>query len=85
MSRASKVTLGISTLFATGCILGVHYMQELDVKTRRVGIERDDARRSDKRIENELEMLRQEELRRQLEQSQVVTGKSYLEQNPPPR
>ncbi|EGF76491.1 hypothetical protein BATDEDRAFT_92665 [Batrachochytrium dendrobatidis JAM81] len=80
MSRNSKLTFAASCLFATVCVFGVHYMQELDVKTRRVGILRDDVRRSDKRIENELEMMKQEELRKQLEKNQSVTSRSYLEQ-----
>eukprot|EP00842_Homolaphlyctis_polyrhiza_P001657 jgi/Hompol1/2492/HPOL_002927-RA len=79
MSRASKITLGVSSLFAVVSILGVHYMQELDLKTRRVGVVRDDARRSAKRIENELEAKRQEELRKMLESDQTVSGKSFQE------
>ncbi|KAI8929862.1 hypothetical protein BC831DRAFT_442400 [Entophlyctis helioformis] len=87
MSRASKLTLLGSLVFTTATILGVHYMQELDSKVRRIGISKLDERRSEKRIANELEYLRQEELRQQLQMEQAVSTKSYREQQssaPPP-
>jgi hypothetical protein len=54
-------------------------MQYSDAKTRRIGIERDDATRSRKRIENELEAKLQNELQERLAAEQGISRKSWKE------
>ncbi|KAL2912379.1 hypothetical protein HK105_208153 [Polyrhizophydium stewartii] len=88
MSQRSKIALGAAAAFAAATIVGVHVLKTVEAQWRRVGIERDDQRRSAKRLENEAEMLRMQELRRALEQDQAVSRNSFLQlqqpQQPPP-
>ncbi|KAJ3176983.1 hypothetical protein HDU87_004698 [Geranomyces variabilis] len=71
MSTASKATFALSLLATGTTIATVHYMQQLDFTTRRVGIVRDDEKRAQRR-ENVMELERQEALRAQLEKDQRV-------------
>lgn len=49
MSRASKVTLGISLACTTAIIFGVHYIQRSDKEQMHRGVVSDEARRQARR------------------------------------
>jgi hypothetical protein len=72
MSKASKYTFLASCVFTTVTIGTVFYIKDLDLETRRVGINRDQDRRSQQRIMNELEHIQQQELQKSLEKEQKV-------------
>ncbi|KAJ3304267.1 hypothetical protein HDV03_003004 [Kappamyces sp. JEL0829] len=80
MSRAAKLTFLSSVLFTTTTIAGkswvptlvVFYLKDKDFKARRAGIERDDRKRSQQRIENEAEAMQQEQLRLKYLETQSV-------------
>ncbi|KAI8915809.1 hypothetical protein EDD86DRAFT_243781 [Gorgonomyces haynaldii] len=61
-----------SITFTVSAVVIVHFMQELEAKNRRIGIQRDDEIRSQKRIENELEQKLQLELQEKLTKEQGV-------------
>ena len=81
MSRAAKLTF-YSSIVLTGATIigkndthlfsGVFYLKDQDFKTRRAGIERDNRKRTQQQIENEVEALQQEKLRQELLKTQVV-------------
>lgn len=52
--------------------VGVFYLKKVDFDTRRQGITRDEGRRSQSRIENELEQNQMIQLRKELEKDQKV-------------
>ncbi|EJD07620.1 uncharacterized protein FOMMEDRAFT_164549 [Fomitiporia mediterranea MF3/22] len=74
MSRAARITLAVSALFAVGTIVGVHYMQQAEHETMYKGVIRDDARRQEK-IRQREEELRESQRKRELyEHVQPVNG-----------
>ncbi|KAI9101048.1 hypothetical protein DFS34DRAFT_647934 [Phlyctochytrium arcticum] len=75
MSKRAKTTFMLSCVFTLGTISAVHLMKERDSQTRRVGIDRDDEKRAQRR-ENVRELERQDALRKELEQGQNVVETS---------
>lgn len=61
-SRGSQITLGLACVFTASTIAIVFGLKEMDFNARRVGLVRDDAKRSQRRLENEAEQLLQFEL-----------------------
>jgi hypothetical protein len=47
-------------------------LKDQDFKTRRVGIERDNRKRTQQQLENEVEAIQQEKLRSELLKTQIV-------------
>ena len=59
-------------MVTSSIIFGVFYLKDSDKELRRVGINRDEGRRSQSRIQNEAEQILQLELRKKLEEDQKV-------------
>lgn len=53
MSRASKITLGVTSLFTATMIVGVHYVQQLERETLHQGPIKDAQRMKEKRLARE--------------------------------
>ncbi|KAH8111010.1 hypothetical protein DFH11DRAFT_1729741 [Phellopilus nigrolimitatus] len=74
MSKAARVTLAASVLFATGTIWGVHYMQQAERETMFKGVLRDDERRREKMRQREEELQESSRKRELYERIQRVGG-----------
>ncbi|BFZ56347.1 hypothetical protein PYCC9005_003393 [Savitreella phatthalungensis] len=72
MSRASKITLGVSLLTTSAIIFGVHYVQEADKQAMHQGVLSDEARQRARR-ERQIEFDQQRRLEEALLQEQTVT------------
>ncbi|KAH3902763.1 related to Protein PET117, mitochondrial [Saccharomycodes ludwigii] len=77
MSKASKITLGLSCLISFSTIIGVHYVQELERQTLHGGPIKDAKRMEEKERKrnlnrNDHEM--QQELKRKYESVQPLNG-----------
>jgi hypothetical protein len=75
MSTKSKITFAASCLFTTATIYTVFYLKQKDLEIRQIGIHRDDTKRSEQRLLNELEHQQQQELKRKLEKEQSLLNK----------
>ncbi|CAH2446890.1 Cytochrome c oxidase assembly protein [Komagataella phaffii CBS 7435] len=80
MSRAAKLTFGISTAFAVGTAIGVYYLQEQEREALKQGPIKDQ-KRLDSRAEmtskqraNLREFELQKKLKEELEATQPLTG-----------
>ncbi|KAH8924048.1 hypothetical protein BT69DRAFT_1280951 [Atractiella rhizophila] len=72
MSRASKATLGLASLFCVGTIYFVHFQQERESAVMYQGVVRDAARREEKKRARVEEFEEQKRLREWLERDQKV-------------
>ncbi|KAI8900703.1 nucleoside phosphorylase domain-containing protein [Globomyces pollinis-pini] len=81
MSTGSKIALGSSILFTTGTIGFVVLFKKYEEDARRIGINRDAHLRSQQRIDNEVDQIQQDLIRKQMEQEQSVTRPSHLNAN----
>ncbi|XBW37486.1 hypothetical protein QEN19_003067 [Hanseniaspora menglaensis] len=79
MSRASKITLGMSTLFAIGSTIFVHVVQDIETEQIRQGPIKDAERMNEKTkrklMMNNEEHIYQQELRKKYEEMQPLNGK----------
>lgn len=79
MSRASKITLGLSALLAVGSAIAVHVIQDLETKQIKQGPIKDAERMTEKTkrklLMNNEEHLYQQELRKKYEELQPLNGK----------
>ncbi|SCV01829.1 LAME_0G18778g1_1 [Lachancea meyersii CBS 8951] len=85
MSRASKITLGLSCLATAVTVVGVHYVQELERDTLHQGPIKDakrmaerkaalDPEKQRKQMFNKSEHEMQQELRKKYESMQPLSG-----------
>ena len=96
MSRASKITLGLTTLFTATIVVGVHHVQELERQTLHQGPIKDAQRVAEKklarqngvdpekerqRMVNKNEHEYQLELRKKYEQMQPLSGEVRTKDN----
>ncbi|CDO93096.1 unnamed protein product [Kluyveromyces dobzhanskii CBS 2104] len=96
MSRASKITLGLTSLFTVTMVVGVHYVQQLERETLHQGPIKDAKRVAEKRLEknagldpekerqklvNKNEHEYQLELRKKYEQMQPLSGEVRTQDN----
>lgn len=77
--RKAQIVFASSVVFTATTIAAVHYIQHIEAKNRRIGINRDDAERSRKRIENEVEAERHAKLQAELSKEQGVSRQSWKE------
>lgn len=79
MSRTSKISLGLSAIFAVGSVIAVHSIQDIETDQIRQGPIKDAERMSEKTrrklLVNNEEHLYQQELRKQYEEMQPLNGK----------
>lgn len=71
MSAKSRLTFYSSLVFTSTTIATVFYMKDTDKDARRQGITRDLIRRSNARLENELDQNKSIELQKQLEKEEL--------------
>jgi ribosomal protein S18 acetylase RimI-like enzyme len=71
MSAKARLTFYSSLVFTSTTIAAVFYMKDTDKDARRQGIGRDLIRRSNARLENELDQNRSIELKKQLENEEL--------------
>lgn len=97
MSRASKITLGLTTLVSATVVVGVHYMQEMERQTLHQGPIKDAKRVAEKRLlkesdgadpekqhqkmVNKTEHEYQLELRKKYEEMQPLSGEVRTQDN----
>ncbi|SCV99905.1 LAFE_0B05116g1_1 [Lachancea fermentati] len=87
MSRASKITLGLSCLFTVTTVIGVHIIQDMERETLHQGPIKDAKRMADKKngiaadpqkerkkLFNQSEHEMQQELRKKFESQQPLSG-----------
>ncbi|KAL5531738.1 hypothetical protein ACEPAG_4615 [Sanghuangporus baumii] len=74
MSRAARVTLSASAIFAVSTIIGVHYLQRSERETMYKGVLRDDERRKEKMRQREEELHESLRKRELYERVQPVQG-----------
>ncbi|KAI8989215.1 hypothetical protein BD414DRAFT_486416 [Trametes punicea] len=73
MSRAAKVTLGLSVLGSALIVWGVHHLQEKERETMFQGVLRDDERRREKMRQREEDLQRSMQKREVYERVQTVS------------
>ncbi|PHH77166.1 hypothetical protein CDD82_3642 [Ophiocordyceps australis] len=83
MSRASKLTLGFTSLFAASTIIFVHYQQRLEKSAMHQGVERDLERQRIKQ-ERQLDFDAQRALESDYRQYQTVHQSAHDDLEPPP-
>ncbi|KAI5807637.1 hypothetical protein DFH27DRAFT_547091 [Peziza echinospora] len=71
MSRASKITLGITSALSVITVVGVHYIQEAEKAAMHTGVTRDEERQRIKR-ERQLDFEMQAQLEKELKKDQTV-------------
>lgn len=79
MSRASKITLGCTLVLAVTSMIGVQYIQDAETELLRQGPIKDAKRMSEKTqrklLMNQQEHEYQQQLRKQYEEVQPLSGK----------
>ncbi|KAI9205123.1 uncharacterized protein BJ171DRAFT_598702 [Polychytrium aggregatum] len=73
MSRASKITFYTSLALTTATIIGVNYWKDVEFVARRQNIEKDEERRR-QRLENQLDLERQQRIFAEYEKDQRVAS-----------